>query len=280
VTEEFNVDGGTLMQVDTKSSRGNSMQFWLLMLAQIWCAHALAYLLHEYAHSFCAWLLHCKANPLALDYGKLRVDNALTLGQIDENVDYTAIFAQGRGVAAAMIAFAGMGIGNGVVYGVCRTILGHRELDGSGIDDRSPRMTSGWRMFVYWLCLMCVGNFYDYVPIRTFTTRGDMAHIASGLNVSPWWIAMVLGIPTAWAIGDFFSHFVPVTLERDLKLGLGRRRAVLALSAFVIFVYFGASGIAGYGEPSAVLSRISVLVLFPLSVAVFWPRVSLGQWPR
>ena len=64
-------------------------------------------MVHEYAHSFTAWLLHFKANPLALDYGHLNLNNLLFQDDIDENVDYAPIFAAKRGSSVALIAVPG-----------------------------------------------------------------------------------------------------------------------------------------------------------------------------
>lgn len=45
---------------------------FLLQLALLsWLTHALAYFLHEFGHSFTAWITGYKANPLALNYGHL-----------------------------------------------------------------------------------------------------------------------------------------------------------------------------------------------------------------
>jgi hypothetical protein len=44
-----------------------SALFWLLLALLGWCAHTVGYLVHEYAHSFSAWTLGWKANPLALE---------------------------------------------------------------------------------------------------------------------------------------------------------------------------------------------------------------------
>jgi hypothetical protein len=49
--------------------------FWLLVVIQLWLAHVIGFLMHEYAHSFTAWLLHYKANPLDLDYGHLSIES-------------------------------------------------------------------------------------------------------------------------------------------------------------------------------------------------------------
>lgn len=47
---------------------------------------------HEYAHSFMAWLLGYKSNPLAITYGGTSWQNLLGLIHIDENVNYPMIF--------------------------------------------------------------------------------------------------------------------------------------------------------------------------------------------
>ena len=50
---------------------GKNAGLIVVLVFQLWLAHALAYLAHEYAHSFVAWGLRCKANPLARNYGGL-----------------------------------------------------------------------------------------------------------------------------------------------------------------------------------------------------------------
>ncbi len=59
--------------------------FWLFFVLLLWLAHALGYLLHEYAHSFAAWAVGYKANPLALDYGSLSFQNIALQSDIGGN---------------------------------------------------------------------------------------------------------------------------------------------------------------------------------------------------
>jgi len=78
----------------------------LLLLVQLWAAHFCTFFPHEYAHSFMAWFLGWKANPLALDYAHpTAVVLLLQLG-INQNVNEGPIFASGHGVEAAIIAAA------------------------------------------------------------------------------------------------------------------------------------------------------------------------------
>jgi len=86
--------------------------FVLTIVWQLWLAHAIAFFAHEYSHSFVAWMLGWKANPLALNYAHLSWIIVLTQLGIDQNVDEVPIFHGGHGVQAAMISAAGMVIGN------------------------------------------------------------------------------------------------------------------------------------------------------------------------
>ena len=233
-----------------------------IFIFQLWLAHALAYLVHEYTHSIVAWALRYKANPLALDYGHLSLKNVVYLEDIDENVEYDPIFAAGHGSLAALIAIAGVLFGNGFLYLLSRHLY-------------TTAKTHGKRLlafFMFLLCMMNVGNFISYVPIRTFTTHADMATVERGLNISPWWIALVLGIPFCVAVWHFFARILPDAMRfffPDTKPG---QMFLVILSAYVIFKFFGSSGFDHYGEISHWIAACSMYVLLPLSVLLCWPR--------
>ena len=59
-----------------------------------------------------------------------------------------------------------------------------------------------------------VGNFFDYVPIRTFAVDGDMGSRQRGFGWSPWRLLLVLGVPTLIAMIWLFMRIVPQTLRR------------------------------------------------------------------
>jgi hypothetical protein len=235
---------------------------WSLVLVQLWLAHAIGLLIHEYAHSFTAWFVHYMANPLAIDYGHLSIGNILLQSDMDENVDYGPIFADGRGSVAALIALAGVLIGNGISYIASRLLY---------VKAKQKKMFA-WSMFFYWLCVMSVGNFLCYVPIRTFTTHADMATAARGLGVSPWLIAIVLGVPFAIALWHFFARILPDARRSVLPGALLSQRAFVLLTTFVVFDYYGNAGLYGYGSISHWLSMISALILFPVVSVICWPR--------
>jgi hypothetical protein len=242
--------------------RPRSALIWLLAIFQLWLAHAIGFMIHEYAHSFTAWFLHCKSNPLALDYGGLNLDNILFQDDIDENVDYAPIFAAGRGAAASLIAVAGVLIGNGISYVASRLLYTRAK---------QKRMRA-WAMFFFWLWVMSVGNFLSYVPIRTFATHADMATTARGINISPWVIAIVLGVPFAIAIWHFFARVLP-DAERFLLADEPVLQGVLVLlTTYLVFVFFGGSGIRNYGDVSYWLSVISKYIFFPVVTIICWQR--------
>jgi len=209
---------------------------------------------HEYAHSGVAWLLHFKANPLALDYGHMSLDNFFFQEDIDENVDYAPIFAAGHGHLAALIAVAGVLLGNGLSYLVGRWLYAKAK----------AKRSRAWTMFFFWICVMSAGNFVSYVPVRTFATHADMATTATGLGVSAWVIALVLGLPFAVAIGHLLVKMLPdaeVTLSTDEPILQG---VLILLTTYALFIFYGGSGIRNYGAVSHWLSAFSKYVLFPV----------------
>src|ERR1700760_4047081 len=171
--------------------------FVALTLVQLWAAHACVFFAHEYAHSFTAWALGWKDNPLALDYAHPSLVVVLLQLGINQNVDEAPIFASGHGAHAAIIAAAGAVLGNALLsYPLSR--LGYARA--------KRRHARGWAMFAYWVCVASVGNMIDYVPIRTFTLDGDMGSVQRGLACSPWAVMIVLGIPTAITLLYFFAR--------------------------------------------------------------------------
>ena len=247
------------------TNRRSVLRFWLLTILMMWVTHVIAYFCHEYSHSFVAWLSGFRSNPFAIEYGGLNIGNVLLQVQVDDDVSYPAILAQGHGHIAALIAFAGMGFGNGLLYLLSRCLL------------RSERVRLHVPLFVFsfWLCFMNVANFYDYVPIRTFTTHGDIAYLSQGLGISPWLILIALGYPTVWAMWHLFARLLPDTFQLLPHGSKVQSTILVAVCAFVMFDYFGASGLSGYGEVSSTLSGISMLSS-PMVAAICWPVRNSG----
>ena len=231
--------------------------FILFTVFLLWLSHALAFFAHEYSHSFSAWILGWKSNPLALNYGHLTIGNLLAQFQIDENVDYVPIFGSGHGIQAGGIAVAGLFIGNFLItYPISR--LGYA---------RAKQCSSrAFGLFFYWLCVASVGNLIDYVPVRTFAKDGDMHTLALGFNCSPWLILIVLGIPFILILAHFFFVFAPRALHWLFPQSAGRRTVMIVLTAFVMFGFYGAAGWSEADRVSHTISVFSVCALVPITI--------------
>src|ERR1700754_184833 len=158
-----------------KLTTGN-LKFAILTMFLVLFTHAIAYLSHEYSHSFLAWILGFKENPLALDYGSPTWRNIILLGDIDENVNYKQIIDSGNGVWGGIIALAGAGIGNGLLYFLCYLLTKLERI----------RSSRGAIMFLFWLSLMGAANLLSYAPLRVITDHGDMAIAARCFGISTW----------------------------------------------------------------------------------------------
>ncbi len=233
----------------------------LLTTALLWLAHAVAFFAHEYSHSFMAWLLGWKQNPLALHYPPFSVAVLLAQFGINENVDYAPIFASGHLHQAGIIAAAGMLVGNGLIsWPVSLGLLAWAK-------GRNARATA---MFAYWLLIASLGNFIDYVPVRTFAPDGDTHTLALGFQWSPWLI-LLLGVPFTAAVVWFLLRTEPQTLHWLFPTSPARRIVMAFLSAFVLFGFYGAAAwVEDCGLVSRVLSEVFVCVLFPLAAVFGW----------
>lgn len=210
---------------------------------------------HEYAHSFTAWLLGWKSNPFALNYAHPTLTVLLVQMGIDQNVNELPIFASGHGRDAAFIGAAGMVIGNGLItYPLSRL----------GYTMAMRRNLRGWPMFFYGTTVASVGNFIDYVPVRTFSNSGDMFSLERGLGWSPWTVLIILGIPTGWALIYFLVGIQPVAVSWIFPNSASRRVVLVLLTGAVLWGFYGAGGLIEGGPAAYQMSKISVFVLLPL----------------
>jgi hypothetical protein len=226
----------------------------ILLLAQLWLAHAFVFFAHEYAHTFTAWLLGWKSSPFDLHVPPSSPTVWLIQMGIDQNVDEAPIFASGKGSHAAIIALAGALLGNALItLPLSRLTYAHAK----------RHALRGWAMLAFWVCTASVGNLFDYVPIRTFTLGGDMGSVQRGFEWSPWTVLVVFGIPTALVLGYFLFRIVPATLKWLFPESASQRALIAIVTAFVMFAFFGAAGWAEGGPISHQMSVISVFVMAP-----------------
>lgn len=243
-------------------ARGASVITWIICF---FLAHHLAVFVHEYAHSFAAFALGYKDNPFQIHFGGTSPLNFLLLNGVDEYVDYQNMFDHGTGWAVATVAMAGPALGNGITYFASLALM----------DSEAARKHDWLTLFAFALNVMSVGNFFSYVPIRTFVDHGDIAHITQGLGISPWTTLMVLGIPTLLSMGWLFLRTLPKTVWRLMTGFPSRQRALVAATISIIFGFFGLAGWANYGTISHVLSGVSAFI-WAMALVLAWLHRFIG----
>lgn len=243
-----------------KDTYKDDLAFAFMTVAIILVTHAVAYLTHEFSHSFTAWALGYMPRPLALDYGELTPANVVLLSDVGDNVQYDPILSGGHGAAATVIALAGPYVGNALFYiGLCTVV---RKLTQRGVVAAS---------LTYWLMLMCVGNVWSYVPIRAITTHADIAIAASGLHIGVWTLFPFLLVPSLILFGHFFARTYPTLILAVVGHRPARAALVVAVTAMWFFTFFGGAGLSGsYGGVSQAFSVVSVVILMPLAVIWLW----------
>jgi len=244
----------------------DDLTFALITVGIILVTHAIAYLTHEFSHSFTAWALGCMAHPLALDYGGLTPGNMALLSDVGDNVRYDPILNGGHGLAATAIALAGPYIGNALLY-ICLCAVTARL--------PAPGIILGSALF--WLMLMCAGNVWSYVPIRAITTHADTALAAKGLHISVLTLFLFLLVPSLLLVGHFFARTCPSLIPAIASHKTARVALIVAVTATWFFTFFGGVGLSGsYGGVSQAFSVLSAIVLMPLAVVWLWDRCSNG----
>ena len=207
-------------------------KFALVTFFLVLFCHAIAFLLHEYSHSFLAWSLGFMANPLALDYGQPTLHNIILLSDVDDNVDYKQIIAGGNGIWGGIIALAGAGVGNGLLYFLCYWLISINRI-------KSNRRAV---MFLYWLSLMGAANLLSYAPLRVITTHGDMAIAARCFGISTWLLLPFVTAGTFYVMYHFFFKMFPKVYQVVVSNSLNNLIFMIAATSYWYFGFFGSDG--------------------------------------
>lgn len=119
-----------------------------------------------------------------------------------------------------------------------------------------------------------IGNFIDYVPVRTFTDGTDlyqdMFAMEKGFGWSPWTLLVVFGLPTLIALLYFFLRIEPSTLRWLFPNSPANRAVMVIVTTFALFAFYGAAGWSDGGPVSHQMSVVSVFVFAPLMMLVGW----------
>ncbi|MEO8401156.1 MAG: hypothetical protein ABI597_05075 [Gammaproteobacteria bacterium] len=239
----------------------NTTSLKLILITPIFVllAHALAMLPHEYTHSITAWILGYKTNPFDLTYGGTSWLNLLLLSHMDENVNYPMIFASGHPGHVALIAFGGLGFSNIPLFIISLWLLTKKYVQ------TRPLLF----YFLFLFNLMNLGNFYDYVPIRTFAPHDDAFNFITGLAISPWCVYIIGGYIVAFLILHFFTKTM-ISAFNYLKLSKPLQTGLMMICVGILFGFYGLPGFFNYGEISHFLSVTSVIIIPGLMIAL-WP---------
>lgn len=237
---------------------------WILILLTpffFYVTHAFAFFIHEYCHSFGAWVFGFKAHPLILNFGDTSWGNFLFFIKMDENVDFNS-FSAAHPWIASFVAFAGMAVGNVILFLIAIKLLFSKK-----------QHSQFYYYFFIWLAVMNLGNFNDYIPGRTFSTHGDIGEITSFLNISPWWIMVIFGYPICYCFWFFYSKVLPHTYKK-LAFSPIQQAILLVLVTLTLFFLFGAVGYSGYGPESHLIALLSIYTT-PIVIIACWP---LRKW--
>jgi len=233
--------------------------------------HYLAVFPHEYMHSFMAWALGFKENPFLINYGGTNWQNLLFLRNIDENVNYLKIYNEGYTYSTAIIAFSGAGIANVLLFALSQYLLNKKNIQ--------QRIYTYY--FLFWFNLMNLGNFYDYVPIRTFAKSGDVYIIVTALQISAWLIYILFGYAVCYLMWRFFSKTLIKAYQHLNTTSNIHKATLLSLCTIILFGYFGRV-ISTLTVPSnldaiSYFLSITSLLMMPIVIIAGWPNRACVQ---
>lgn len=243
------------------------LAFGLACISALLVAHGASVVAHELGHSLMAWMLGLKADPLAIAWGHASLLNLLTQYQIGENVDYARALAAGRFQAVALVAAAGPFLVNGGLYAGLRI----------GLRRTGHKRHGNLRLLAFWLLFMNLGNLYAYVPIRTFASGGDIAHLCAALHLSPWYVYALVFPIVVEGLFDLYRTQLP-GLYAGLKLSHGARGFMSVLGSVLMFGYFGSVGLLS-GDPVSRFLAGSSLLILPFAIVFLRPPRDAAQPP-
>lgn len=202
-----------------------------------------------------------------MTYGGTSWNNLLLLANIDENVNYLKIYNAGHGYYVALIAFAGPGIANGLLFIISLYLLNRPSIR------KKPYLF----YFLFWFNLMNLGNFYDYVSIRTFAKHGDVYNFVMGFNISPWLVYIVIGYLVVYLIWHFFTKTL-ISAYKVLDIhSISLRAVLMIICVFILFGFFG--GIVGIMISSKPIDYTDISHFLSLTSFLMIPGVMVACWP-
>lgn len=244
-----------------------TLAVWLLVATPVilLLTHYVAVIPHEFAHSITAWLLGIKPEPGNITWGGSSLTNVLLLWDINENIDYTAAFAAGKGAAVAVVAFAGPGLINGGFYLLSRSMIMRPWF--------AARPVASYVLF--WFLWINLANVYCYVPLRTISDDGDVHHFLLGTGLSPWWVYGVVGVLVLVGMVDAYRRVLPHAAAVSGFSTPTLRAILLILTTLLMFAYYALPALWESDPVSQFLGGTSILLTAVVLVLAWRPVVLL-----
>lgn len=207
------------------------LSFLALLAVTFVVMHLVVILMHELSHSSLAVLLGAKEDPLDIVYG------SWIGSHWDENVDYSSLFAAGRGTVAAAIASAGV-ISNILLFLITGWFLSLKKIK-----------NHPWVFHcIFWTCIVTFSMVFEYVYTRSFQHHDDFGNITHGLGISPWPLFIagtVLGIISLYyIIVCLLPAYMAAVTPNDRSL----QYASVSFLSFVIFLFYVGLRITNYPD--------------------------------
>lgn len=238
--------------------KSNIILLWLTPI-YIWLAQLTAYL-HEFGHSFTAWALGFKNNPLDIIYGGWDWQNILFLANIYENVNYAWINQLGHGSLISLIAFAGPFVSL-LIYLITLYLL-------------RKKFNSYLYYLIFWINLVNVRELWAYIPLRSLSATADIANINHSLGISPWWIFTLITPFIAYAVWHFFSITLKNAYEKLDLVSSASKRTLFIITVIYFFTLTGLQILtANYNSITNILTWASFIAM-PFILFFCWPKKS------
>lgn len=239
--------------------KSNVILLWLTPI-YIWIAQLTAYI-HEYGHSFTAWALGFKTNPLDIIYGGWSWQNLIFLANIDENVNYVLIDQLGHRHLISLIAFAGPGIATLSIYLITLYLL-------------QKKFNSYLYCLIFWINLINLRELWAYVPLRALSTTADIANINYSLSLSPWWIFILISPFVAWAVLNFFSKTLKNAYEKLGLVSISSKATLLILTIVYFFTLTGLQILTAHYNSITNTLTWAAFIAIPFILFFCWPKRS------
>lgn len=231
----------------------NVLVYLMITVITFTAIHFLVIYMHELSHSFMAYFLGAKENPLDIIWGR-----SIFAVACDENVDYQSLFSAGKGTTAAIIAFAGP-LSNIILFVITAILISLRSIK------EHPWVYHA----VFWTLATTFIMIFEYVFTRSFMTGDDFGNIEHGLGLSPYSIFIpgtILGLICLWYI---FTVLVPDHYRLVTPFELSKQYITIASVSFVFFLLYIGVRINAYPSfPEWFFGLIGIFALFLIPVLV------------